>query len=322
MAHVHAARDAHGHHHHHGPGHAHAHAIASPREVTRRLKAVLAVTGLFLVVEAIGGYLSGSLALLADAGHMFADVGALSLSLFTAWLVQRPADDSKTFGYRRWEILAAVVNGVALVLIAFGIVEEAIDRFRSPHELRLGLFFGVGVVGLAVNLFALSRLHGMHQHSLNVRGAYLHILGDTLGSVGAIAAAVVIFFTGWVVVDPILSVVLSLLILASAWRLLRESVDVLLEAAPPHVSMPEVREAMRGVAGVVAVHDVHVWTVTSGMVALSGHLVVPDLADHGRVLADVRHRLAHLGINHVTLQLEADERCGGTPCDGEVATPR
>lgn len=296
-------------------GHARAHRIMHPTEVTDRLRLVLVVTGTFLVVEAIGGWLSGSLALLADAGHMLADVGALSLSLFTAWLAQRPASESKTFGYRRWEILATLANGSALVLIAFGIVREAIDRFRQPHELRLGLFFGVAVAGLCVNLFGLAQLREAHRHNLNVRGAYLHILGDTLGSVGAIVAAVIIFFTGWIAADPILSVLLAVLILGGAWRLVRESVDVLLEAAPPHVPIPAVRERMLAVPGVTAIHDLHVWTVTSGMIALSGHVIVPDLNEHDRVLSDLKSTLGELGISHVTVQLELADRCGDEVCE-------
>jgi cobalt-zinc-cadmium efflux system protein len=274
----------------------------------RRLWFVLALTGGFMVVEAVGGWLAGSLALLADAGHMLTDVGALSLTLLTAWMARRPADDTKTYGYLRWEILAAFVNGAVLFGLAGWVVYEAIHRIREPHPIRTSLFLAVAISGLAVNAFSLWLLHGDHESSLNTRGAYLHILGDLLGSVGAILAAVIIMLTGWTLADPILSILLSLLLLVGAWRLMRESTDILLEAVPRHVSMPEVQRRMRAIPGVTAVHDLHVWTVTSGMVAMSGHAVVPDLGDHPRALERIRAEMAGMGIRHVTIQLETGEK--------------
>jgi cobalt-zinc-cadmium efflux system protein len=270
---------------------------------------VLALTGVFMVVEAVGGWLSGSLALLADAGHMLTDVGALLLSLVTAWMALRPADDAKTYGYQRWEILAALVNGAALFAIAVWVVIEALHRIDQPEPIKTGLFLAVAVAGLVVNLVSLAILRGAHQHNLNTHGAYLHIMGDLLGSVGAIAAALVIAFTGWTLADPLISILLSLLILVGAWRLVRESTDILLEAVPKHVSMPEVERRMRGVIGVTAVHDLHVWTVTSGMVAMSGHAVVPDLHAHPDVLEVIRTEMGRLGIGHVTIQLEVEDEC-------------
>ncbi len=242
-----------------------------------RLRLVFGLTFAFMIVEAVGGWLSGSLALLADAGHMLTDVGALGLTLLTAWIARRPADQSKTFGYLRWEILAALVNGALLFGIAALVVYEAIQRIGNPPPIRGGLFLGVALAGLVVNAVSLSILHGAHHEHLNTRGAYLHIMGDLLGSVGAVLAAVIILLTGWTPVDPIISIVLSLLILVGAWRLVRESTDVLLEAVPAHIAMEDVERRMREVPGVSAVHDLHVWTVTSGMVAMSGHAVVPDL---------------------------------------------
>jgi cobalt-zinc-cadmium efflux system protein len=278
-----------------------------------RLKWVLALTALFMVVEAVGGWISGSLALLADAGHMLTDVGALTLSLLTAWIGQRPRDESKTYGYLRWEILAALVNGVALFAIAAWVVVEAIQRIQDPQPVRTGLFLAIASAGLVVNLISLAMLHSVRDGNLNVRGAYLHVLGDALGSVGAVLAAGIIALTGWTLADPIVSILLSLLILVGALRLLRDSTDILLESVPRHVSMAEVQRRMLGVPGVAAVHDLHVWTVTSGMVAMSGHAVVPDLGAHPGVLDGIRAEMSGLGISHVTIQLEVDHGCEG--CD-------
>jgi cobalt-zinc-cadmium efflux system protein len=274
-----------------------------------RLAVVLAITLVFMVVEAIGGWLSGSLALLADAGHMFTDAGALGLSLLSAWIALRPANDSKTYGYQRWEILAALVNGAALFGIAGWVILEAIQRIQHPQPIRAQLFLMVAAGGLLVNLISLRILHGMRETNLNTRGAYLHVLGDALGSVGALGAAAVIALTGWTIADPIISIALAVLILVGAWRLLRESTDILLEGVPGHVSMADVQRRMLGVAGVTAVHDLHVWTVTSGMVAMSGHAIVPELASHPEVLEGIRVELARLGIGHVTIQLEVQHEC-------------
>jgi cobalt-zinc-cadmium efflux system protein len=274
----------------------------------RRLRLIFGLTLLFMVVEAVGGWLAGSLALLADAGHMLTDVGALGLTLLTAWIARRPADATKTYGYVRWEILAALVNGAVLFGIAALVVAEAIHRIDQPEAVRGDLFLAVAAAGLMVNAIGLWLLHGDHHH-LNTRGAYLHILGDLLGSVGAVIAAVIILLTGWTLADPIISILLSLMILVGAWRLVRESTDVLLEAVPGHIALPEVERSMIAVPGVAAVHDLHVWTVTSGMVAMSGHAVVPDLATHPEVLAGIREAMGGLGIGHVTIQLESREGC-------------
>jgi len=281
----------------------------SPAASLPRLTAVLGLTLSFMVVEAIGGWLSGSLALLADAGHMLTDAGALGLSLLSAWIALRPANDSKTYGYQRWEILAALINGAALFGIAAWVILEAFHRIRHPEPIRAEMFLIVAAGGLLVNLVSLRILHGVRHGNLNARGAYLHVMGDTLGSVGALAAAAVILLTGWTLADPIISIALALLILVGAWQLLRESTDVLLEAVPGHVSMAEVQRRMLGVAGVTAVHDLHVWTVTSGMVAMSGHAIVPDLTSHPEVLEGIRVEMAQLGIAHVTIQLEVQHEC-------------
>lgn len=274
-----------------------------------RLLVVLVLTATFMVVEAVGGWISGSLALLADAGHMLTDVGAIGLSLVTAIIGSRPADEFKTYGYRRWEILAAFVNGAALFGIALWVVVEAVRRLGDPVPVRPGILLGVAGAGLVVNLIALRVLHASHEHNLNTRGAYLHIMGDLLGSVAAIAAGGIIWLTGWTPVDPILSIGVALLILIGGWRLVRESTDILLEAVPAGVSMADVERRMLEVPGVEAVHDLHVWTVTSGMVAMSGHAVVPELERHPAALEGIRNAMQALRIGHVTIQLEVERGC-------------
>ena len=284
-----------------------------------RLGLVLGLTAVVMVVEVVGGLVSGSLALLADAGHMLTDVGALGLAWLSARVAMRPADRKRTFGYLRFEILAALVNGATLLALSGWIVVEAFQRLGRPEPIKGGLFAAVAATGLVVNLVALRLLHAHSHHDLNTRGAYLHIMGDLLGSVGALVAAALVVFTGWTLADPIVSMGLALLILVSGWRLLRESVDVLLEAVPSHIDMDEVERRLRSVPGVVGAHDLHVWTLTSGVLAMSGHVVVPDLGDHPRVLDAVRHEMSHLGIGHATVQVERADRaepCEGCPTDG------
>ncbi|MEX0691076.1 MAG: cation diffusion facilitator family transporter [Gemmatimonadales bacterium] len=275
----------------------------------RALGGALAVTLVFMVVEAVGGWLANSIALMADAGHMLGDAGALALALGTAWIAQRPATAERTYGYLRFEILAALLNGAALFVLAAFIVWHAVQRFQDPPEVRAALMFGVAAVGLIANLVALKLLHAGHNHSLNMRGAYWHVLGDLLGSVGALAAAIVIALTGWTAADPAISIVIAALILVGGWRLIRESVDVLLEAAPRHIALADVERQLASIEGVTDVHDLHVWTVTSGLVAMTGHAVVPEPTRAQAVLDASRARLAHLGIQHVTLQIEQTRHC-------------
>ena len=283
---------------------------------------MLGVTALFMVVELVAGWVSGALALVADAGHMLTDVGALGLSLFTAVLARRPADLRRTYGYLRWEILAALVNGATLFGLAAWIVVEAVGRINRPHPIETGLFVTVAALGLGVNGIGLWVLHRHRHGSLNLRGAYLHIVGDALASVGTLLAAIVVAVTGWTVADPLIAIVLALLILGGAWRLLRESTDILLEAVPGHIALDDVRRRMLGVAGVRDVHDLHVWTVTSGVVAMSVHAVVPELNSHPRALVGLREALAGLGIGHATIQLEVEDECEGTNCLDPTSDPR
>lgn len=293
---------------------------------TKRLGMVLGLTAAFLVVEVVGGYLSGSLALLADAGHMATDVGALTLATVGARIASRRGAAADRFGNLRWEVLAALVNGVILFSIAVMISIEAFQRLRSPQAIDAVMFGVVATAGLIVNLISLKVLHGHHHDDLNVRGAYLHIMGDVLGSVGAIIAAVVIKTTGWLPADPIISVLISLLILVSAWRLIRESGEILLDKVPGHLGLREVEGALLAVAGVDRVHDVHVWTVTSGLTAMSAHAVVPDLGDHPTALRELGEAMTGLGLGHVTIQLETGEPCVGEDCGDHAGhlthTPR
>ncbi len=278
-------------------------------ESRRRLGIVLGLTATVMVVEAVGGVLANSLALLADAGHMLADVAAIGLALIVSHVAQRPATAERSFGLLRLEILAALVNGVALVVIALGIVLEAWRRLAAPVAVDGALLLGVAGIGLAANLAGAAVLHRGHRHSLNERGAYLHVLSDLLGSVGAVAAGAVVLATGWSAADPLISMLIALLILGSAWRLVRESVDILLEATPAHIPLGRVHDQLAGVPGVRSVHDLHVWTVTSGVIAMSGHLVVADPARHQGVLEEAQARMGALGIGHVTVQIERDPTC-------------
>lgn len=290
--------------HSHEGDHHHPHPVLERQAGGGRLRWVLIITGLFMVAEVVGGLVSGSLALLADAGHMFTDVGALALSLVAMRLAQRPPSGRKTYGYVRLEILAALVNGATLLLIAGLIVVEAWDRLRDPVEVDGVVMLSVAVLGLGVNVAGALLLHRHARDNLNMRGAYLHVLGDLLGSVGAIAAGVIILTTGWTPADAIISVIIALLILYSSWRLVKEATDVLLEAVPPHIQLDDVLADLRGVQGLEDVHDVHVWTLTSGFVALSGHGVMADPTQHARILDGVRERMEVHGIQHVTFQLE------------------
>lgn len=303
--------DRHAHdHEHHEHDHDHGHGVhrtaAELRAIgRRRLTIVLALTAGFMLIEFIGGLLANSLALIADAGHMLSDAGALGLSIFALWFARRPATPEKTYGYLRIEILAALANGVALVVIALAIFWQAWQRLLHPEPVEGPLMLVVAAAGLAVNIVAALLLHGSAGHNLNVRGAYLHVLGDLLGSVGAIAAGLIIIATGWIAADPIISCAVAALILFSSWRLIRESVDVLLEAVPRHIDLEEVRRAIDEIPGVEEVHDLHVWTLSSGFLAMSGHALVSDPSDYKRVLETIHSRMHdEFGISHVTFQVE------------------
>lgn len=278
-------------------------------ETRRRLTLALAITAVVMLVELIGGWLAGSLALLADAAHMLADVAALGLALIAAWIAQRPATPERSFGFMRLEILAALINGAVLFAIAIGIGFEAWRRLRVPQLVNGPLLLGVAAIGFVANLAAVVVLHRGHEHSLNQRGAYLHVLGDLLGSVGALIAGVIVLTSRWVMADPLISVLIGALVLVSAWRLVKESTDVLLEATPRHIALSDVHDRIASVPGVESVHDLHLWTVTSGVVAMSGHLVVKNPSDNQPILEAVQLRMRSLGIQHVTVQVEKEPIC-------------
>lgn len=297
-----------------GHGHAHGPTTAAGGQ-RRRLAVVLGLTLTVLVGEVVGALLSGSLALLADAGHMATDAAGVALALAAVTLAQRPARGRRTFGWQRVEILAAVANGLLLLAVAGYVLVEAFRRIGDAPEIRSGLMLGVAVVGLLVNLVSLAVLHRGRAESLNVRGAYLEVLADALGSVAVIVAAVVILTTGWTAADVVASVLIGFLVLPRAWSLLREALDVLLEAAPRGVDLDEVRTHIMGIDGVLDVHDLHAWTITSGLPVLSAHVVVTDealAAGHGgRVLDSLCECLGgHFDVEHCTFQLEGRSHAG------------
>jgi cobalt-zinc-cadmium efflux system protein len=288
-------------HDHSHAGHSHDRGNAD----RRALAIVFALTAGFMVVEVIGGLLTGSLALLADAGHMLSDAVSLGVALFAVWLAARPATPQRSFGYKRAEILAALFNGVTLVAISVWIFYEAYRRLSEPPEILGAPMLAVAVVGLLVNVAGAAILARSGGESLNVQGALRHVLADLAGSVGAIAASVVIITTGWVYADPLISVLIGLLVLGSSWRLLRDSVNVLLEQAPRGLDAEEVGTSMVGVPGVEEVHDLHVWTITSGFPALAAHVLVGRNQDCHARRRDLEKLLANeFGIEHTTLQVD------------------
>ena len=297
-------------------GHGHSHAPATAGAAHRRpLAVVLGLTLAVLAAEVVGAVLSGSLALLADAGHMATDAAGLALALAAVSLAQRPARGRRTFGWQRVEILAAVANGLLLLAVAAYVLVEAIRRIGQPPEIGSGLMLVVASVGLVVNLASVAVLHREREATLNMRGAYLEVLTDALGSVAVIVAAVVIATTGWTPADIVASVVIGCLVVPRAWHLLRDAFDVLLEAAPRGVDLGAVRQHILGVDGVLDVHDLHAWTITSGLPVLSAHVVVTDealAAGHGgRVLDALCSCLGeHFDLEHCTFQLEAAAHAG------------
>lgn len=271
----------------------------------RRLVIVLVLTSTYLIAEVIGGVLTKSLALLADAGHMLTDVGGIALALIAMRLAQRKANAQKSYGYYRVEILAAVVNAVVLLGVSLYVLYEAYERFRDPPKVASGPMLAVAGVGLVVNVVGAMIVKAGSKDSLNMKGAYFEIISDLLTSVAVMAGGVIMLMTGWFYVDPLLSAGIGLFIFPRTWRLLREAVDVLLEATPADVDVAALREGMAKLSGVAGVHDLHVWTLTSGFNALSAHVVLADDAGHEQVLAAAREYLtSQFRISHVTIQVE------------------
>ena len=281
----------------------------------RRLLVALSITGLMTIVELAGGLISNSLALIGDAGHMFTDTLALGLSLFALNLAKRPASQTKTYGYYRAEILAALVNGTILILVSGYIFYEAYHRFVEPPEVRGGLMLIVAAIGLAANVVGISVLRSAGSRNLNVKGAFLHMWSDTISSLGVIAAGAIILLTGRTIADPIISIIIGLLILRGAGGLVWESVNILLEAVPKNLDVSRINDAVRKIKGVRDVHDVHLWAITSGMYAMSCHLLIEDqkVSNCTQIVEEVNETLSQkFGISHSTVQLECEE-CENSP---------
>jgi cobalt-zinc-cadmium efflux system protein len=276
---------------------------------TLRLKLALAISCIYFFAELIGGFLTNSLALLSDAGHMLSDIAALALSLFAFRIAKRPATVSSTYGFHRAEILVALFNGLTLWLIVGVIFAAAYNRFLDPPVVASRGMMIVASLGLLVNVVAGAVLYGSHHHNLNLRGAFLHVVSDALGSVGAIAASLIMLFTGWYVADPVISILIGLLILHSSWNLVKESLSVLMQAVPKGIRLEDVQQALEGVEGVSKVHDLHVWAVTSDIFTLSAHAVVENGGDFHQVLNDIEDTLKErFKIEHTTIQLEIESR--------------
>ncbi|TWT01907.1 cation diffusion facilitator family transporter [Planomicrobium sp. CPCC 101079] len=264
----------------------------------------------YMIIEAIGGFLTNSLALLSDAGHMLSDSISLAIALVAFKLAEKAASPSNTYGYKRFEILAAVVNGVTLILVALYIFYEAIDRFSNPPEVATTGMLIVSAIGLAVNiLVAWIMMRGGDTHeNLNMRGAYLHVLSDMLGSVGAISAALLMMFFGWGWADPLASVIVALLVLRSGYFVIKASVHVLMEGTPQNIDVNDILQTIKKTKGIQGVHDLHIWCITSGLNALSCHAVIDNhltIAESENILHLIEHSLEHKGITHVTIQMES-----------------
>jgi cobalt-zinc-cadmium efflux system protein len=289
-------------------GHQHHHHQASAADVAgnrRRLAMALVLTAAYMVAEIVGGLAANSLALLADAGHMFSDAAALGLSLVAVILAQRPATAQRTYGFHRAEILAALLNGAALLTLSVLIAREAWERLSAPPEVEGGLMLLVAVGGLIINLANLRILSGGRQSNLNVRGAWLHVMADTLGSLGAISAGAAIYFLGWRWADPLASFIIASLVLYSAWGLIRETLDVLMEGVPKGISIEEITEALTELQGVMGTHDLHVWSLTSGRNVATAHLIITENADHQGIIDAANRMLAsRFSIHHATIQVE------------------
>ena len=303
----------HSHDHSHEHGHHH-HVPTTGKNIERRLIAAFLLTAGFMGVEVIGGYLSGSLALIADAGHMLTDAGALMLAILAMRIAKRPADANRSYGYERAETLAAFVNAIAMIALAIWICIEAAFRLFEPVEVLGGLMMWVAVGGLLVNIASFTLLHAGAEENLNIKGAAIHVLGDLLGSVAAIAAAIIILTTGWMMVDPLLSVLVALLILRSAISLARQSGNILMESTPPELDLKHIENSvMEEVEGLENVHHLHAWSLTSNRALMTLHARLKEDADPEITLHAIeKHLRVSFNITHTTIQLEQDECPGGT----------
>lgn len=302
--HGHGAHD----HAHGGHGHSHNDFAALRKKSKGAMIAVLCLTFTFMAVEVVGGLLTGSLALLADAGHMLGDSAAILLALLAVWFAGRKPSKDKTYGYYRTEILAALFNGVVLIGLSLYILFEAFQRFTNPSEILSGPMLLVAIGGLVVNLIAARLLHSHSGDSLNAKAAYLEVMSDLLGSAAVIVASLIIMYTGWTIVDPIVSGLIGLMIIPRTWKLIGDCVHILMEGTPSRVNLEKLRASILKVRGVMDVHDLHVWTITSGRDALSAHVVVDQNANSDRVLTEITHIVQHdFELHHSTLQIEQAE---------------
>jgi cobalt-zinc-cadmium efflux system protein len=302
------------------------HSHGSSMTDRRALTVALLITAAFVAIEVIGAVITDSLALLSDAGHMLSDASALGLSLLAVWLASRPHTHRRTFGYHRVEILAALVNGITLIAISIYVMWEAAQRFSDPPEVESATMLLIATAGLGANIFSGFILSRSDRTSLNVRSAFWHVAGDALGSLGAIAAGIIMITTQWYAADPLVSVMIALLIVISGIRVTREALGIVLEFAPRGVDLEEVRAEIESVSGVTDVHDLHVWTITSDFVALSAHVRLASGADSGVVVREVTELVAErFQIGHVTVQPEVEPLHGGLRpgacCLGEHALP-
>lgn len=277
---------------------------------TRTLKIVLVLTTGFFFVELFGGIWTNSLALLSDAGHMLSDMAALALALCAIWVAAKPAHNTKSYGYYRAEILAAFINGAALVAIAIAIFHEAYQRFHAPREVNGPPMLAIAVCGLVVNLLGAALLFRGGKESVNIRGVLIHVLGDALGSLGAVTAAAVIWGKGWMWFDPLVSVLIASIIIYSAWRLLWDTVHILMQGVPPYIDLEEIRRSMLAVRGVKGICDLHLWTLSSHVDMLSAHVVIEEMHESREILASLNKMLQEqYGVEHITIQIE-DESMG------------
>ncbi|MDL5612741.1 cation diffusion facilitator family transporter [Bacillus halotolerans] len=290
-----------------GHNHSHNHTEGSSKKVL--LISFIIITG-YMIVEAIGGFLTNSLALLSDAGHMLSDSISLMVALIAFTLAEKKATHNKTFGYKRFEILAAVINGVALILISLYIIYEAIERFSNPPEVATTGMLTISIIGLVVNILVawIMLRGGETENNLNIRGAYLHVISDMLGSVGAILAVLIIFF-GWGWADPLASVIVAILVLRSGYNVTKDSIHVLMEGTPENIDVTDIIQTIEETEGIQSIHDLHIWSITSGLNALSCHAVVDDqltISESENILRKIEHELEHKGITHVTIQMETE----------------
>lgn len=308
--HSHHAHDDHAHdpvnvaNHDHCPS-LHIHDINKQKSSGRKkLAMIMTLTFAFAIVEMVGGWFSGSLALISDAFHMLTDFSSLMLALIMAILAQRPADDKYSYGHGRWEIIGALLNGIFMIAVIIFLIYEGIDRILNPRPVESTTIIWIATIGLLINIFAAWLLHS-HSHSLNTRGAFLHVLGDLLGSVAAIAAGVLIYFTGMTIFDPIISIVVALILVAPTYNLLKQTSRIILEGVPEHIDYVEVGKSLNEVENVLSVHDLHIWSMTSEHISLSAHVEIASIDQWEQVLADIQLMLSNkFQINHITLQPE------------------